>query len=228
MRQVSIGLILALVAGAASVPMLPGVAGAVKGERFLFSAYSLGEGKATLGLGGRVLTFLPMFDFNFGYGLTDRLDLETRVSTLGVLNLADAGVKGRILGDQTLSFGARADLSLIGLVLPTGGQEEGTFGLAVMPGLLLSFGARWIQVTLGLDAPLFFVGGSEVASGVGTSNFAWSLRPSLSFEMELTEDSNLYLQGQVILVDTTVADDSGATRQILKVFGPMLAIGAGF
>jgi hypothetical protein len=165
-------------------------------DRFLYSAVGPGRGNFVVGIGGRAWVIVPMVDAQLVYGLGDSLDLELRGATVGVVSDVGSGVRWRLIGNETISMAVRADAAVIGFAFNAGRGQSGLLA-GPAPGLLLSMGGRSAQVTLGLDAPLFF-GAVEITGDVGPGGTVLPLfRPNIAVEVAVDRSINLFAQAQM-------------------------------
>lgn len=203
-----------------------GGTGVRKGGTWLFSA--AGPGKAaTFGLAARLVLFVPMADFVFRGGITDFYSIRLRGSSVGILNLADLDNEVRLFqsGGWSTSLVAGGSLSAIfGL-----GTEAVYFG--PKPGVRFSFGGPRVQVTAGLDVPLYVFSSlatSQVQTDFGTTSAGggqtglWvALRPEVGVEFPVGKTVHMYVQATL---EHMVVEESGGVT--LSQTLPLLAVGA--
>jgi hypothetical protein len=170
------------------------------------------------GYGGSVVP-VPTFDLNVVHGFTDALDFELRLSSLGLINLLDLGLRGR-LGDAAFSVAGRLDATVLALTAFSAGNVA-IFG--VTPGIAVSFGDRRSQFTLGSDVVLAFAAAAndgEGSFGGATSHPVGFIRPSATYEFGVGKKNTMYLQAGAYV--TAFTGDPSANGFVVPVF----AIGA--
>lgn len=187
---------------------------------FVHSAWGPKAKTLQLGVGLRMIAYLPSLDFNLVYAIHENAHFEARVASLGVLTLADMGFRFRLSGDQSFSLALRTDLNVFAILNFFGGNG---LTMGPMPGLVLSMGSKTFQFSIVMDVPMWTfatVGAYGVGSASGTL-FAMWLRPSLTFEVGLGEDVSLYIQLMALL---------GPISEFGSALGglPFLTIGASF
>ncbi len=182
---------------------------------FIYSGLGPGRGETAIGVGGRLLVVVPMLDLHVIHGFTDRLDLEARMSTIGVLTVADLGLRYRIVGDEQLSLAVRANAHGVGIfAIVAGGATVGAAG-----GLTLSMGDADWQLSLTEDIPVHFFQAIDAGDVEETGNFrAVVSRTTLAFETMVGKQTSLYVSGQLYV--PIVAGQAGVL--------PFFAIGASF
>ncbi|MBI2377143.1 MAG: hypothetical protein HYV07_24290 [Deltaproteobacteria bacterium] len=202
----------------------PSEGGASGTRLFLFSPVGPGQGNGVIGMGGKVFLFLPTYDLHYVRGLLDQLDLYFDLNTLVVINAVDLGLRVRAVGDADAGFalGIKAGVSPLFAFLSLG--DAGTAGavsFAATPGLVVSFGGRSTQFTLGFDLPIYFgsagfVAGGEASSTGTSSDITLVGRPAASIEWLVGSTTNMYIQASGLISFASVGG----------FFGPIVAIGA--
>lgn len=191
-------------------------------RHFVHSAIGPGDGHGTISLGGKAWSFedgaaLPMVDVSYARGVSNRFDIEARLSTVGVLSFLDAGLRYRVAGDEDLSLGVKAGATAIGVILPLDDNQAGIAG-GLSPGVVLSGGSRDVQLSVGIEAPIYL--GAASIRGETATGVLGTLRPSVALEIALGNSSALYLQGQYWLA----LGEGGRPEPI----GPMVGVGLSF
>lgn len=182
---------------------------------FIYSGLGPGAGETAIGVGGRLLVVVPMLDLHVVHGFTDRLDLEARLSTIGILNVADLGLRYRLFGDEELSLAVRANAHGVGVfAFVAGGASVGAAG-----GFTLAFGDEDWQLSITEDIPVHFFQAVDAGEVEETGNFkAVVSRTTLAFETLVARRTSLYVTAQLYV--PIVYGQAGVL--------PFLAIGASF
>jgi len=163
---------------------------------FAQSVGGLVQGDSVFGVGGTVLYFVPLLDLRYRYGLADPIAFDVRLSTLGIYNRLHLGLRSRLVGDETFSLFLDSQLSSNAFFFPGSDaffNAQG-FDMAGVPGLGVSFGSPEVQVSLGLQVPIYFL--TVVTSGFGdgaTTSAIPRLRPFLGVDVVVGERTSLYL-----------------------------------
>lgn len=220
------GLIRSSLAGVALLAVLAAApaAEAQQQSKFVYSPVGPGAGHGTISMGGRVFLFVPTFDLNYVRGITDNFDFVLNLSTLGVLNLADIGVRMRLVGtpDSGFSLGLKAAPTIVASFFAAAGEASGGFVFGLTPGVVLGFGSRATQFSLAAEFPMVLAGAGFVTGGGGGgsasgTDFVPFLRPAATIEFPVGETTNMYVQAQAYVALKSV--DTG-------FIGPIIALGA--
>lgn len=193
------------------------------GHRFVFSAVGPGEGHGAVGLGGRVFLILPTFDINYARGITDNLDVILNASTLGIITLADVGIRYRFVGgaDSGFSMAVKAAATPFLFFVAVADGAAGSVAFAATPGLVASFGGETVQFSLGVDVPMLLAGATAIAGGgsgatSSGTGFEPIVRPSATIEFPVSDTTNMYIQASAYV----------APQLDGFVMGPIMAVGA--
>ncbi|MCC7382274.1 MAG: hypothetical protein IT384_10615 [Deltaproteobacteria bacterium] len=199
---------------------------------YVFSVNGPGRGHGALSLGIRGLmavpegkadsmAVLPMVGIDYAYGIADPLKLFFNVSTIGVGTLSDVGLELRLLGsnDGNAGLALRAALSPAFFFSVGGGEAAGGAIFAATPGLAFSFGSQRVQLTLGLDAPLYFGALAAIPGATASATgFEPVLRPSVALELPIGRSTNLALSGSLYV----------PLRAEAKLVIPVVGLGVSF
>lgn len=190
---------------------------------FLFSPIGPGAGNGTIGMGGRVYLVIPTYDLNYVRGIGDAFDFVLNLNSLGVISIADIGVRFRLVGepDSGFSMALKAAGTPVVFFIAVGGDTAGGFFFGLTPGVAFGFGSRSTQFTIGFDVPIFlgsagFVTGDGDSRTESSSGVATVLRPSATIEFGVSEGLNMYVQASAYV----------ATEGEGGFIGPILAVGA--
>lgn len=180
-----------------------------QGAPFVFSANGPGTGRgaSAIGMGAVVLggAAFPAITMQYTHGLGAVADFfistDIGISTqgFGLIFFINPGIAARVTGARSSEFNLalRASPEIIALV--TSGGAAGIFGAT--PGVEVSFGSPAVQLSLGVDVPMFFgavltLGGR----GGGGSGFAPGLRPYLALEGAVSPEIGLFLKAAPLFI----------------------------
>ncbi len=182
--------------GAPSARMVQKVEVQTRRKPWLFSNIGPGPGEDIIGMGGRVYIIVPSYDVHWLRGLTDKLDFRLDLASLGLISVFDFGLRYRVFGNETFSFGLYGGLkSLLVLLLVLDSSSVGG-AIAMKPAANFSFGGESIQVSAELAVPVAFLAGginsgSRNESAVGLFP---GVEPSVSIEFSISEIRTMYIK----------------------------------
>jgi hypothetical protein len=181
------------------------------GDHFVHSARGPGSKRGALSIAAKTWvtddSAIPMLQLDYLRSINRRWDFEVRGTTVLFVNMIDIGARYRIVEGRNFSLAARVDATAI--VVPRVPEtDEVAVGFGATPGIVASVGSDDLQLSLGLDAPMYFGSAAlSVSNGAeATTGFVPTLKPNVTVEADFGS-FGAYLRGEVWMVRDTNTDD---------------------